>query len=184
MREYDFDSSKLLRRTHDISVYTDNALRQHRRFVRKGHSFLFTGHNSTGKTHVALWLLGKFAACGYTIHYYKFKRYLSHILNAFTDVEQRRFLDEAAQVDLLCLDEVGKESSATPQVIGEFEELIKYRQDNKKPTILITNLTMDLFRSRYDESIYEALAEKFVVIMFDLSNNFRLKNRRLDYLRK
>ena len=87
-----------------------------------------------------------------------------------------------AKVDLLCIDEVGKESSATPQVIGEFEEWLKTRQDNCRSTILVSNLAPIAFQERYEESVWNALTEKFKVLTFDPDNDFREKVRDWGYL--
>jgi len=181
VKEIDHETGRPARFSKDLGELFARIIKKHTQFINRGHSLFFTGYNSTGKSYAAIWLMYRFAYRGHTVHYIKFKRLHGTILNSFNDGELRKLLSEIEAVDLLCIDEVGKESSATAQVIGEFEEWLKSRQDSGKSTIIITNLDVSDFRERYEASIWEALAEKFLILAFDTKNNFRRMHRRWEY---
>lgn len=147
-----------------------------------GYSLFFFGPNGSGKTLLALKILCSQIERGKSGFYLHFKEYMQ----AFNDSAIERDQDSIIMTrhiercDLLILDEMGKESKVSANVIGELERLLKSRSANRKPTIILSNLPAvgDLsFEQRYGNSVYDILMQRYKFIQFSKENNFRSKLR-------
>lgn len=146
--------------------------------VGKGHSMFFYGNNASGKSYLALYIMAAYVELGFSGWYTHFKDYML-LFNAvnYKDSSDRRVLDHIYCCDLLVIDEVGKESSVTDNVLGEFERLLKARDNEGLPTIIITNLNVEDFGNRYGASVRSILDHKYRFIHFNKDNKFRTKTR-------
>lgn len=146
---------------------------------RDGYSFVFYGPNSSGKTYLALWMMaGIIELWGRSAWYMHFKDYMNLYNEATFRDGDKDLLKHIYNCEILVMDEIGKESKASDNVVGEFEHLLKYRETNCLPTILITNMTMSELEQRYRNSIRSLLDHRYRFIQFSKDGEFR-KNKRL-----
>jgi len=138
-----------------------------------GYSFMFFGPNGCGKTFSAIYIL-KNIPHKYYCYYIAFRELLE--LGNFASFgklkEDRDKYYYICSVDLLCIDEVGKESSITSNVLFGFERLLKCRLERNLPTIIISNKTVVDFFDSYSE-ITSLFEETYKVILFDPRVNMR-----------
>jgi hypothetical protein len=147
--------------------------------LRDGLSFVFFSANGAGKTHTALHIMYEALSTDLTGQYVTFK----DLINLYNRSEFAResesvsFFREVMDTDLLVIDEVGKESSVTDNLVGAFEGIVKYRTGISRPTILIMNIPFDNpkegFFARYGNSVYNALFQNYRIINFSKDGNFR-----------
>lgn len=151
-----------------------------------GQNMLLFGHNGSGKTHAALYIMAQYVSNGYETYYSTFKElYFLHNSVTLKPEDERSELYKAIlEVDLLVLDELGKEGLSEP-VIAFLETVMKERLYNKKQTILITNLkvarssdgTVKEFLTRYGNSCWDLVRQGYLIFEFSKQNDFRAKER-------
>lgn len=149
-----------------------------------GYSFIFYGYNGSGKTQTANHILALALDKGLTGYYIFFK----DLINLYNKAEFKHDKDAdnlyqyVMNVDMLVIDEVGKESSITDNLLGSFEQIIKYRTGLGKPTIMLTNIDfpkVDVgFAARYKNSVYNSLLKNYRIIRFHEDGEFRIKTRK------
>lgn len=152
--------------------------------LTNGYSFIFYGYNGSGKTQTANHILALALDKGMSGYYIFFKELM--ILYNKAEFEHDKDADKLYQymmnTDLLVIDEVGKESSVTENLLGTFEQIIKYRTGLGKPTIMLMNIDfpkVDVgFKARYKNSIYNALLKHYRVLRFHEDGEFRIKTRK------
>jgi DNA replication protein DnaC len=151
--------------------------------ISNGYSFFFFGFNGAGKTHTALNVLFSAIKLGLTGYYISFKDLInlynkSEFMNEKDSSKLYRFI---INCDMLVIDEVGKESSVTDNLVGSFEHILKHRTSLPKPTILVSNIDFpderNGFMSRYGSSVANSLLQHYRVINFSSNGEFRLKMR-------
>lgn len=155
--------------------------------IEKGYSYLFTGANSTGKTFSASWVARKFLTYGKTVHYLHFRELMKWANRSITSkgderIFSERYFEEIKTVDLLIVDELGKETGNMQHISGEFENIIKERDMFNKPCILITNEEYDNLIARYSSNksdFSSAFTTSYRVFMFDPRNDLRRINRKV-----
>lgn len=149
-------------------------------------SFILYGYNESGKTIESVRLLITAIARGLSGYYINFKRLLSIYNDAEfgSDSESQRVLTYLKYCDFLVIDELGKESSTTDNVIGALEEIVKERNANNCSTVLVTNIDVsdtsdsgDGFLNRYGNSVWNALYRNFRAFEFSPDGEFRQKTR-------
>lgn len=157
---------------------------------RKGLSFVFYGCNESGKTFSAIHALATAIERGMSGYYIHFK----DLLNVYNNAEFGRETGEVKlfrhilNCDFLVVDEIGKESSVTENVVGVFERVVKHRDEDSLPTILVTNVNFpdnsgknkspNGFKGRYGNSVHNCLIKRYRVLQFSKNNNFRKKTRK------
>ena len=153
-----------------------------------GLSFIFYGYNEAGKTFSAIHALASAIESGMSGYYIHFK----DLLNLYNNAEFGRETDEVIlfrhilDCDFLVVDEIGKESSVTENVLGVFEKVIKYRDEEALPTILVTNVPFAVqrgsdtqtFKQRYGNSIYNCLIKRYRAFWFSKKGRFRQRTRK------
>jgi len=147
-------------------------------------SFVFYSFNGAGKTHTAIHILSEGLKQGLTCQYVIFKD-LMNIYNRSEFAREEESEDSYKMImysDILVIDEVGKESTVTPNILGAFENIIKHRVSMSKATIMITNLNFPDpklgFLARYGSSIYNSILQNYRVITFSKEGNFRGRLRK------
>lgn len=149
-----------------------------------GLSFVFYGYNESGKTLAAIHTLCSAIEQGLTGYYIGFKDLLHLHNNAefAREGEESRLWHHVLGCDFLVIDEVGKESSTTDNVLSVFEKVVKTRSSDVKPTILVTNIDFPKeqggFKERYKNSVYNALITRYRVFQFSPKGEFRQKTRK------
>jgi hypothetical protein len=164
-----------------LDKYIDNI---NTKVIDNGLSFVFYSFNGAGKTHTAVKVLIEAIEKGLSGYYIIFK----DLLNLYNSSEFARKPDaeklytEVINSDFLVIDEIGKESSITDNILGNFEQIIKYRTGFNKPTIMITNILFNHpeegFISRYKSSVHNAILQNYRVLNFDKGGDFRTKLRK------
>ena len=91
--------------------------------------------------------------------------------------EKEALLNMIADVDLLVIDELGKETGKQEHIAGEIEQLLKDRDSGRRPTIVITNSDWDKLPEIYSVHAMTAFIRNYRVIIFDPTTNMRIKAR-------
>jgi DNA replication protein DnaC len=152
--------------------------------IENGYSFFFYGANGGGKTHTALYILFKAIQLGMKGYYLPFRDLVtlynkSEFLNEKDSRDLYRYI---INCDFLVVDEVGKESSVTDNLLGSFEQIIKHRTSILKPTILVSNIDFpseeEGFLVRYGNSVANSIMEHYRILNFSREGDFRVKLRK------
>lgn len=117
--------------------YADNFAEYH----DGGVSAIMMGNPGTGKNHLATAIARQLHEARYTVVRVK----ASEFIEMFWSLEfagRGKWIQELAQVDLLILDEIGR-SSDTKAANDAFFRLIDSRYEEKRPTLLLTNLNRE-----------------------------------------
>lgn len=143
-----------------------------------GYSYLFIGNNSTGKTFIALKILRRFLMHGFSGHYVKFRKLMKLINNNMIDrgaerSKGRLLHDTIVNVDLLVVDELGKETGSKEHIAGEIEEVLKDRDAAIKPTIVISNHDYEDLYNDYTVHVVSAFMRKYKILVFPSSIDAR-----------
>ena len=152
----------------------------------EGHNLLLYGPNGSGKTHSALYLMAQYISRDQEAYYSTFKEFyfLHNAVAKDMTTEEGDFYRAILNVDLLVLDELGKETHSEA-VVAFLETIMKDRFYNKKQTILITNLdvaresdgTVKEFLKRYGNSCWDLVRQGYHIYLFSKKNDFRASER-------
>lgn len=155
-----------------------------KKVLQNGYSFLFYGFNGSGKTHTSIHLLMKALDRGLTGYFIFFK----DLINLYNKSEFKREEDASRlyshvmNCDFLVVDELGKESSITDNLLGSFEQIVKHRCNILKPTVYTTNIDFPNeeggFLERYKTSVYNSMLQHYRILQFSKAGNFRVKKRK------
>jgi len=150
--------------------------------LSRGYSYLFIGTNSTGKTYAACKILDYYLRAGHTGHYIKFRALMKLINKSITEKGPERkkweaLCNEVRGVDLLIIDELGKETGSRDHIAGEIEEILKDRDAARMPVITISNIDYDDIVETYTRNIVGAFMRNYRALIFDPKNDMR-KNAR------
>lgn len=156
----------------------------------KGLSFVFFGSNESGKTFSGCHILASAIEQGMSGYYITFQELMQlHNDAAYGDETtlDKQHYKFVKHCDMLVIDEVGKESKTSDNVLSVFENILKLRSSSRLPTILISNIpfphTYDEgkrkggFQAKYGYSLYNLLIERYRVFQFSKHGNFRQKTR-------
>ena len=97
-------------------------------------------------------------------------------MNGSDRKDANSFFNAIKNVDLLVVDELGKETGGHSHIIGELETMLKERDMFKKPTILISNENYEELVSRYttEASDFSSVFMKsYRILLFNPANDFR-----------
>lgn len=177
VREYDILSKRYKRATWIYRGYLRDYIKYAHKSIEHSYSFLFCGTNSVGKTTTVFDVMIKFMRKGLDCYYFKFEDLLNLIIMSYTNKNDVTLLNEINNVDLLCIDEIGKESKKEQHTLSKLEGIIKERDENQKSNILVSNMKIKEFSNIYGKSVYSALEESYKVLEFNPRQNFRLKER-------
>lgn len=141
----------------------------------KGFGIIFLGspeglsrpNNGTGKTALASKILEHALALGKSAHYITMHSYFNTVYRSKGEGEQHFYtdlIDEIEDVDVLCIDEVGKVNQ-TEFVYHKFEDTIRRRQAQCKVTILITNMSIKELESFVGPSLMDIIRNTMIDIM-------------------
>lgn len=144
-----------------------------------GQGIFFYGSNGVGKSHLASIILQEAYKCRYTISCFTMNKVTPIGVKASYEEDTKEFYNrKILNVDFLVIDEVGKEQQGEKQAnITVLEEVIRCRNAQLLPTLLITNLVMDDFKERYGNSIVSLLLQRFLDIKL-VGADFRLQQHK------
>ena len=157
--------------TDNFRTFNNEGLVQVKLFVKKylanlhsnfasNKGIYFYGSNGVGKTMLASIIAKECYRWRFSVRRLTFMDYISmytKIWGAKTISEkesyEEEFYQKAKGVEFLILEEVGKEYDNTLSAVI-LEDCLRYREDRGFVTIFCTNLTPEILRERYGESVY------------------------------
>lgn len=164
-----------------IKLYEDVLIPYVRSFSKVmlgGHSLFFPGANSLGKTVAAAYLATELLRKNYSVYYARFPDlHKIHTRSESGAPEERaiatKLLREIHDVDFFIADELGKETTNSNSVRYLAETFLKEREEDRLPTLLITNTPFEALRtepraghSGYGLSFWAMLQERYRVYQF------------------
>lgn len=145
-----------------------------------GTCLIFIGNAGTGKTHLCAALANKLIENVRPVRYIKafdmlrqFKETYSKKSETSYDQVKKRF----CKPDLLIIDEVGVQfgSDAEKQILFE---VVNDRYENIKPTIIVSNLSVENLKAYVDDRVIDRMKENGgKIIKFDSKISYREKSK-------
>lgn len=134
-------------------------------FVDRGLGLLFHGHQGTGKTLLVSLALKRLLANGFDGYFTTFQRLIGSFSAGWHDEVQRAwFTRRITNATILVIDDVGKEFKGerrqgdtvirrpVEMVQSMFDEVVRSRVENCRPTLLTTNKTLTELERLYDNT--------------------------------
>lgn len=111
------------------------------------HLLVLLGGVGRGKTYLAALIAKEVALKGALIQFLRWQRFIER-WKASPDWGEfaRREIDPIMNIDLLVIDEIGRESMTSNERI-RLETILDHRYETRQPTILASNLSLDGFRT-------------------------------------
>jgi DNA replication protein DnaC len=129
-------------------------------FIERHENIVLIGEPGTGKTGIASGLLRHSLINGYRGLFYDAQKLLEDLYSSLADKTTTRFINTLSHISVLLIDELGYLTLTTEQC-NAFFKLMSMRYNNKKPTIITTNLDFpkwyDLFKSK---SLVDAMLDR------------------------
>lgn len=122
-------------------------------------NFVMTGSTGTGKTHLACGTAKTLLKKGLYVRYITSEEVAQRIMNTWDkdtkDQSEESVINEFAQYDLLILDEYGLHDR--DKRLELVHKVLTKRYDCKKPTMLISNFTLDVLRKDLGDRLLSRL---------------------------
>lgn len=130
-------------------------------FLQAGLGLLLHGKRGTGKTLIVTLLLKSLLAQGVDAYFTTFGDAIERFASGWrSDEDKRWFHARIKNAQVLAIDDPGKEMSGRAQVPqAVLDEVIRHRVASQMPTLVMTNLSLDDFGSRYGEYVLSLLQE-------------------------
>lgn len=146
----------------DINRFLEQYLEHLDENIKKRVNLLLCGNNGSGKTLASMIIAREGVLRGYSCYYITMSRYLN-LRHQFNDEESLRKVNEIMDVDILVLDDVGKEFylGKGSWTYSQIEDLFRYRFSKDAITILTSNFNLmadNGFESEYGVSDSDALS--------------------------
>lgn len=133
-------------------------------FTMKSCGILMTGDTGLGKTHLSLAIANTVIRKGYNVIYGSAPELLRTLEREYFGKSDSDTMATLAACDLIVLDDLGAEMEK-PLYTSLVYELINARVNRALPTIVSSNLSPAVIRSRYQDRIWSRLFS-FEVLMF------------------
>jgi DNA replication protein DnaC len=161
-------------------VVTDYVEDLHSNF-ENGVGFFLYGSNGSGKSRVASLLAIEYYRHRYTARFATLNKAIPIGVKSGYDEEiKAEYYAYYLNVDLLVLDEVGKEQSGEKRAnVTILEEILRHRNFAELPTIVITNLNPKDFEETYGSSIYSLMKHHFIPIKMAGEDKRKIKYKEL-----
>lgn len=190
-------NGKYLKRHFGIDYLIDFVKLYARTFQNRlcdGQGFILAGDCGGGKSSAAIWIMKRLALANYrnqfsskskkvTMQFIEAQRILDKIKDTWDDNSPTKYkskavLESLESVDLLVIDDLGAEYSASfDWMLSIFLKYIKSRINSNKPTIITMNYTPEQMSERFSSSDFPRLAsvltEKFQVILIENPTDIR-----------
>jgi DNA replication protein DnaC len=129
-------------------------------FIERHENIVLIGEPGTGKTGIASGLLRQGLINGYRGLFYDAQKLLEDLYSSLADKTTIKFITTLSSINLLLIDELGY-LTLTNEQCNAFFKLMSMRYNNKKSTIITTNLDYpkwyDLFKSK---SLVDAMLDR------------------------
>lgn len=127
------------------------------------------GKNGTGKTALACLLAMEARKHGYTALFLNASEIVSATITREKFDDSQTLMQRAASVDLLVIDDMGKEtiseSKDSDAVMRIIETIVRTRVGNLRSTIMTSNLhSIEEVDARYKSSFFGLMAESFIMV--------------------
>jgi DNA replication protein DnaC len=127
--------------------------------------YLYSEENGTGKTAISVIIAKEALRCGYTVFFEESSRLKSCIMNKNVFEEGLSIEDRVKQVDLLILDDIGKEyRTASGYAESSIESLIRDRVQKMRTTVITGNVVPKNLQSIYSDDFAALLKESMIPI--------------------
>jgi DNA replication protein DnaC len=138
-------------------------LRQVRAFIQTRRGFLvMLGELGTGKSYLAAAITRHFA----NPHFIKQSELLRRLRQTYSDKAERDPVKQAQDANLLVLDEMGMSAGGRDE-LPMLHDILDHRYNERKPTVLTGNITLEQFKLVIGERMTDRLREAaFAILMF------------------
>jgi DNA replication protein DnaC len=153
--------------TAPYKVQLARYMRSLREEVRAGKGLFITHpRNGTGKTGIAC-LIGKRALKeGFTVYYVMCEPYKKAVVTNQMFDEYQLVEERARSVDVLILDDFGKEfKGASGWIESELENLVRERTQNGRASILTSNVLPNDIANQFGEDLASVLRESVYIML-------------------
>lgn len=136
-------------------------------FSKTSPSILMLGETGLGKTHLSLSIANEVLQKGYTVLYGSAQEYFLRLQNEFfgKGKSDEDSLSTILNADLFILDDLGAEFESNFNV-SAFYNIVNSRLNQRKPTIINTNLTVREIESRYSNRVLSRLMSLYKPLKF------------------
>lgn len=143
-----------------VLEYADSA----QQFINAGLGMIISGTPGTGKTLLAVLLLKALLKQGYDGYFTQFNQMLDDYSSGWRDRSDKDwFLRRVTNAGVLVIDDIGRESKGRENVTTPmFDQVIRSRVANARPTIITTNFTKEEMQSGYGPNVMSLLAERSI----------------------
>ena len=145
-------------------------------YLERGVGLVFSGPRGAGKTMLAVLVLKEIVKRCYPCYYTTFATTVEAYTNGWGGNHiaaswfRHKFLDSKA----LLLDDMGKEFFSKIQLnVTTFDHILRTREQNNRPTLLTTNMTIPEMTAGYGEGILSMLVGKSFFISMSAPGDFR-----------
>ena len=129
--------------------------------LKTGRSMIFSGSPGTGKTHLAIGIALSVIRSGHTAKFISTINDIRRVRETFrkgSEETERQVIEAFSIPDLLVLDEVGQQYGTDGEKVTTFD-LINARYEALKPTIVVSNLSIDGVRTHLGDRAFDRLRE-------------------------
>jgi len=137
------------------------------RWLRDGVGlYLWSAENSTGKTALACILAMHALKLGRSVLFVRAQELKDGRIESVVFEDRTTLWDRVGAVDLLVLDDLGKEYRGTSSQYAEtlMEDVVRSRVQQQRSTILTSNISPDKLKDEYSMDMKEVLREAMLVV--------------------
>lgn len=130
------------------------------RVMAEGHGLLMWGNNGVGKTSAAAVLAMETRRRGKSVFVVTSSEYIESVISKYKFDEYTTIAERAREVDLLVVDDFGKEyRDKRGWTDRMFEDLLRHRSARLRPVIITMNITMDRLCAECDDAGQKSLVQ-------------------------